>query len=76
VHPGSSVRSTEISTRWSWSRCLADFARAPCTRRDCVKARPHDHYRLHGRYGIEAQLAERPVVNRLVLVRIQPIPPQ
>lgn len=29
-----------------------------------------------GRYGIEAQLAERPVVNRTVLVRIQPVPPQ
>ena len=71
-----SVRSTEISTRRSWSRCLADFARASCTRRDCVKARPHDRYRPTRRYGIEAQLAERPVVNRSVLVRIQPIPPQ
>lgn len=70
------VRSTSSSSRRSWWSCVRRLrARVgPDVRR--VKARPHDRCRPDRRHGIEAHLVERPVVNRSVLVRIQPIPPQ
>ena len=74
--PGRLAYAARESRPGGRGRDAMPTSRARRARRSGVKARPHDHCRPYRRHGIEAQLAERPVVNRSVLVRIQPIPPQ
>ena len=76
VHPRTGGTQHGHTSRRSWWCCLADFARASGPMHDVRRRGPTTAAGATRRHGIEAHLVERPVVNRSVLVRIQPIPPQ